>query len=219
MPARTPSSPSRRSFLKGSAAAAAVAGGLPLPVSSGGATPDARLVELQQRLAAIDDELAKTDGELDVVERRVSRECPPPPELAAFVQDIDQTFDPVADAEALARLARRRWRATPSTRPRGLSQAQRALLLARYVAAVKAAGTRLGYGALKRRMQVLDDEQEALRREFLTTPAETVAGIVAKLRIVDQSFAWSLDRRPDEDYHACLMLRTLRDAERMAAGD
>ena len=79
--------------------------------------------------------------------------------------------------------------------------------------------TRLGYGALKRRLQALDDEQEALRAELLTTPAETIAGIVAKLRIVDQSFAWSLDRRPDEDYHACLMLRTLRDAERMAGGD
>jgi hypothetical protein len=209
-----PPSPSRRSFLRASVAVAA--GAAPLPGSTAEAGRDDRLVELQQRLFVVERALTKTDGQRDLAELRIRRECPPPPELQGLVHGLDPVFDPMTDAKALARLARSRWRNTPSTRPPGLSRAKRAALLDRYLAQVDAACLRLGYAAFKPRLDALLTEQQAALDEILDTPAETIIGIIAKLRVVDQFFAWSLDRRKEDDYHGCLMMRTLRDAERIA---
>lgn len=85
-----------------------------------------------------------------------------------------------------------------------------------YVARVEAACRRVDYSNFERRLETLLAEEQAVRAEFLRTPAATVNGIVTKLRVVDQFFAWSGDRDEARNYHSCLMAQTLREAERVA---
>ncbi len=198
-----------------------------LPASAGAAPPlsalargrDARLIELQERHLVIEETLLEIEKLRDRAEQQIREACPPPPELAPFADDkgLATTFDPLVNAKALARFARRHWSRIPPSRPPGLTEAQREALLDSYVERIAAACRHLGYGEIEPRTEALTAEQDRVLAELLDTPAETIIGIIAKLRVIDDALTWLLERGKDEDYHACLMRRTLREAERIAA--
>jgi hypothetical protein len=71
--------------------------------------------------------------------------------------------------------------------------------------------------ALMERCDEISTQEFRVMHEMLSTPAQTIAGIVAKLRVADHTYGWSTkSEEKDDDYVDCFVGEVLRDAERLA---
>lgn len=205
--------PNRRSFLT----TAAVAAGVSLATGSvavAAAAPDSRLLglvdDLKQARAA---ERAK-DELIEDRYRELAAACPPPRALGLLPPHVARESDP----HQIVYWARDRIKHFSLIIPMVAGPEFIAATDA-FEAQIELERQRLGLPALGAELDELTRRADALETEIMETPAETIVGIVAKLRAFDIEGRFSLDPGPDHvdsDPYEHWKGEMLRDAERIA---
>ena len=183
------------------------------------APSDRTLIDLGKALAEALDEMTDIEKQIAAAHQQVRAECP----LPAFLHSIRTELDASVGAgkssvRAIIARAQNDLRRNPEALDSAKSLTQKNNEIAAFEAAMEGAYRRLGYSALHRRHRQLSWVRSELVEKIYAVPAESITGIVVKLRIVDRVEEWS-QADPENDFYKAFMGKTLREAEQLAGMD
>lgn len=210
-------SPSRRSFLNKGVAVGLVAsvGSVLVAEAAQADENDKRLVELVQKYSDLQRETVKTRNLHDRLVMRLTEECPPPKEFGLLPPRIRDGQQPPLVVLAWARNAYKAFGSVGT----GIYKPRFSAAADEYEARIEAASEAIGLNAAYKRLQELDALTVDALSHIRDTPAQTLAGIVMKLRVLDLDEPFSADpgaEEEDGDFWLHWKGEMLRDAERLA---
>jgi hypothetical protein len=214
---------SRRAFLAGAAgvagAMAAAGGAVAATAAPQPAEPDAPLVIYGDELAAVDREIGKIEERFAQIHVQVRGDCPVPGLMQALADEADDLAR--RDGRSLVPARFLIARAQSALRKSGDALDPRLPLEAKteavdvFKADVDAAYDRLGYSQLETLHSSLASMESELVDKIYSTPAQSLAGVVVKLRVIDRMELWT-DAKPEDDFHRAFLGDTLRNAEKLS---
>ena len=214
---------SRRAFLASAVGAAGVVAAAGGTAAAGNVTataePDAPLVIYGDELAAIDKEIGKVEQRFTLIHEQVRGDCPVPGLMQALADDADQLARRDGRSSVPARFliarAQAALRKSADALDPSLPLAAKTEAVDVFKADVDAAYDRLGYSQLETLHRSLASMESELVDQIYSTPAQSLAGVVVKLRVIDRMELWT-DAKPEDDFHRAFLGDTLRNAEKLA---
>lgn len=215
---------SRRTFLSAAASAAGAAAVAGTAVASAPATdkpadPDAALVIFGDELLAIDREIAKVEQRFALIHEQVRDECPVPSLMRGLADEADDLARrdgrSVVPARFLIVRAQSALRKSADALDPALPLPAKTEAVDVFQSDVDAAYDRLGYKQLESLHRSLSSMEAELVDKIYATPAQGLAGVVVKLRVIDRMEMWT-DAKPEDDFHRAFLGDTLRNAETLA---
>ena len=213
---------SRRNFLLVAAGTIAVAAAAPAgaePAAGAKAETDAPLLMFGDELAAVHKEIGKVEDRFAFIHQQVRGECPTPKLIKALADSIDEQAErsgqPAVSARFLILRAEGELRKNPEAFDPTLSLAEKRATIASFKSDVDTAYDHAGYAQLEALHRDLSSLESTLVDKIYATPAESVAGLVVKLRVIDRMELWT-EATPEEDFHRAFLGETLRNAEKLA---